>query len=49
VEEEFYGARSGSVIDPFGHRWLISTKTEDVSAAEMQRRYDEIMRQPGGN
>jgi PhnB protein len=49
VEDQFYGARSGSVVDPFGHRWLISSKTEDVSPEEMQRRYDDITRPPGGN
>jgi PhnB protein len=39
--DHFYGERSGSIRDPFGHRWLIGHHIEDVSAAEMQRRYSE--------
>jgi PhnB protein len=35
---QFYGDRSGTVIDPFGHYWTISTHVEDVSAAEMEKR-----------
>jgi uncharacterized glyoxalase superfamily protein PhnB len=40
--DQFYGERSGVVRDPFGHRWLIGHHIEDVSAAEMQRRYAEV-------
>ena len=42
--DQFFGERSGSVIDPFGHRWLIGHQIEDVNHAEMQRRYDEMMK-----
>jgi PhnB protein len=38
VENQFYGDRSGSVIDPFGHRWYVATHVEDVSPEEMDRR-----------
>ena len=41
VENQFYGDRSGSVIDPFGHRWTLATHVEDVSEEEMQRRMAE--------
>ena len=41
-EEQFYGARSATLIDPFGHRWMIQTPTEEVSAEEVQRRYDAM-------
>jgi PhnB protein len=41
--DEFYGARSGTLYDPFGHRWMIQTPTEDVTAEEMQRRYDAAL------
>ena len=41
--DQFYGERSGSVIDPFGHRWNIGQSIEEVSPEEMQRRYDEMM------
>jgi uncharacterized glyoxalase superfamily protein PhnB len=42
--DEFYGERSGVVRDPFGHRWGIGHSIEEVSPAEMQRRYDELMK-----
>jgi PhnB protein len=38
VKDQFYGDRSGTLIDPFGHFWTIATHTEDVSVEEMQRR-----------
>lgn len=41
VADQFYGDRNGSVADPFGHVWWISTHTEDVSEEEMKRRMEE--------
>lgn len=38
VQDQFYGDRSGNFVDPFGHRWTISTHKEDVSKEEMERR-----------
>ncbi len=38
MENKFYGDRSGSVLDPFGHRWTLSTHVEDVSPEEIGRR-----------
>jgi len=38
VQNQFYGDRSGTLTDPFGHMWYISTHIEDISAEEMQRR-----------
>lgn len=38
VEDQFYGDRSGTLIDPFGHKWTVSTHTEDVGPEEMNRR-----------
>ena len=29
--------------DPYGHRWMIATHTEDMSEEEMQRRTEEAM------
>ena len=40
--DAFYGERAGAVRDPFGHRWLIGHSIEDVSPAEMQRRYTAL-------
>jgi len=38
VEDQFYGDRTGSVEDPFGHVWHLATHVEDVPMAELKRR-----------
>ena len=38
VQDQPYGERSGTIKDPFGHRWMIATPFEDVSKDELQRR-----------
>lgn len=38
VKDQFYGDRSGTLTDPFGHQWTITTHIEDVSFEEMQKR-----------
>lgn len=38
IQDQFYGDRSGSVSDPFGHTWAISTHKEDLSPEEIQKR-----------
>lgn len=42
VEDQFYGYRGGMVADPYGYSWFIQHKTEDVSADEMQARWDKV-------
>lgn len=42
MTDQFYGDRSGSLIDPFGHRWHISTHKEDLPFEEIQRRAKEL-------
>ena len=42
LEDKFYGDRSGSIQDPFGHRWTISTHVEDVEPEEMERRMEAM-------
>jgi len=44
VMDQFYGDRSGTVSDPFGHQWTLATHIEDVSHEEMCRRMDEMMK-----
>jgi uncharacterized glyoxalase superfamily protein PhnB len=44
IADQFYGERSGSVRDPFGHRWNVGHSIEDVAPAEMQRRYYELLK-----
>jgi PhnB protein len=36
--DQFYGHRTGTLVDPFGHRWSIAAVVEEVSPEEMQRR-----------
>jgi PhnB protein len=43
VKNQFYGDRSGTLIDPFGHVWTIATHIEDVSPEEMERRMEAAM------
>jgi PhnB protein len=43
VEDQFYGDRSGSFEDPFGHRWYIATHIEDVPPEEMAERSAKVM------
>ena len=38
LQDQFYGDRSGSLKDPFGHVWHIATHVEDVSPEEMDKR-----------
>jgi PhnB protein len=38
VQDKFYGDRIGTLTDPFGHVWHVSTHKEDVSVEEMERR-----------
>ncbi|MBI4602402.1 MAG: VOC family protein [Planctomycetes bacterium] len=39
VKDQFYGDRSGTLEDPFGHVWTIATHKEDLSPEEIQRRH----------
>jgi PhnB protein len=43
LKDQFYGDRSATITDPFGHVWTIATHTEDVSPDEMQRRLAAMM------
>jgi uncharacterized glyoxalase superfamily protein PhnB len=42
LQNQFYGERSGSVRDPFGHEWLLGGQIEHVTPEEMQRRYTAL-------
>jgi PhnB protein len=44
VTDQFYGDRSGTLEDPFGHVWTVATHVEDVSPEEMKRRAESAMR-----
>jgi PhnB protein len=45
VADQFYGDRLGTLEDPFGHTWHISTHLEDVSADELDRRAAAAMKE----
>jgi PhnB protein len=38
VKDQFYGDRSGTLVDPFGHVWTIATHKEDLSDEEIAKR-----------
>ena len=44
VADQFYGDRSGTLEDPFGHVWTVATLVEDVPPEEMQRRAEAAMK-----
>lgn len=44
VSDEFYGFRSGTIRDPFGHEWMIQHQIEDVSPEEMQLRWENMLK-----
>jgi PhnB protein len=48
VIDQFYGDRSGTFADPFGHVWMIATHIEDVPPEEMRKRMQAMMAQQGG-
>lgn len=47
-KDEFWGDRMGTVVDPFGHVWLIATHVEDVPEDELSRRAEAAMRGMAG-
>jgi PhnB protein len=44
VKDQPYGERSGTIEDPFGHRWMVATHVEDVSKDELQKRVGDAYR-----
>ena len=47
LEDQFYGDRSGTVIDPWGHQWTIATRKEDLTEEQMRERMNAMMEQQG--
>src|ERR1700746_1588688 len=48
VGDRFYGDRSGTLVDPFGHQWHLATHVEDVPREELRRRSEAFQKQQGG-
>ena len=42
VQDQFWGDRMGTLIDPFGHQWSLATHVEDVPESEMEARMKEF-------
>jgi PhnB protein len=40
IADQFYGDRTGTIEDPFGHKWTLAVHIEDVTPEEMQRRME---------
>lgn len=45
LADQFYGDRTGGIVDPFGHKWYLATHIEDVPPAEMKKRSEEFNKQ----
>jgi PhnB protein len=43
VDDQFWGDRMGSIVDPFGHSWTLATHVEDVPPEEMEKRMQAFM------
>jgi len=48
VQDKFYGDRTGTLTDPFGHVWHVSTHKEDVSMEEMEERAKQASAKASG-
>jgi PhnB protein len=48
VENQFWGDRMGTLIDPFGQRWTLATHVEDVAPGEIERRMKAWSAAQGG-
>ena len=47
LQNQFYGDRSGTLTDPFGHVWTISTHVEDLTEEEVAKRAEAAMKETG--
>ncbi|BBP76628.1 VOC family protein [Pseudomonas gingeri NCPPB 3146 = LMG 5327] len=48
VQDQFYGDRSCTLKDPFGHVWFLATHKEDLTQAEIETRAADLFRQMKG-
>ena len=46
LANQFWGDRTGTLVDPFGHRWMLATHVEDVPPDELERRMAKASGQP---
>jgi PhnB protein len=42
AKNQFWGDRTGRIVDPSGHVWTISTRIEETSSGEREERWSDI-------
>ena len=47
VQDQFYGDRTASLEDPFGHIWFLATHKEELSPEEINKRAEALFKQGG--
>ena len=47
VQDQFYGDRTGTLEDPFGHVWFLAIHKEDLTPEEINRRAESLFKQGG--
>lgn len=48
LKDQFYGDRSGTLVDPFGHQWTLATHKEDLAPGEIDKRFAAMMEKGAG-
>jgi len=46
LADQFWGDRTGCLEDPFGHRWWLAQRIQDLSPEELRQRAEEAFSQP---
>jgi PhnB protein len=47
VQDQFYGDRTGTLEDPFGHVWFLATHKEELTPEEINRRAEALFKEGG--
>ena len=47
LQDQFYGDRTGTLEDPFGHVWFLASHKEDLTPEEINRRAESLFKQAG--
>jgi len=45
LKDQFYGDRSGTIVDPFGHKWTLATHIKDVPEDEMRKSMEQMAKE----
>lgn len=44
VKDQFYGDRSGTLKDPYGHLWFLATHKEELTQAQIEERARDMFK-----